>query len=287
MEKLLKYCLNCILLILLFSCSNHEDNYNHLSQAERQQLSVEVFDGGSHLPQGSVKSMTRIEKAIAIDPSNCDAVRELSVAYLKRGMPDKWKSQIDKAVACNPELWIGYRGYNYLWFYRDFNKAITDFNATDSLTPGFTEAPQGHSVDFWRGIAYLGHKDYEKSLFFFDKHINKETQESGEDWVEQEAFLYKGIAHYENNQLEKALESLDKLIHYSKNLTADGKYYKALILLEKGQCKEAMQLVDDAIIDFNNGYFNSRHYVETLRQIYIEDLNNLKKRIDECQSNLI
>ncbi|MFC7357859.1 tetratricopeptide repeat protein [Jejudonia soesokkakensis] len=282
MEKLLKYCLNCMLLMLLFSCSNSKDTYSHLSQAERQKLSIEVFNDGSHLPQGSVKSMTRIEKAIAIDPTHCDAVRELSVAYLKRGMPDKWKPQMDKAVACNPELWVGYRGYNYLWFYRDYKKAIADFDATDSLTPDFTEAPQGHSVNFWRGIAYLGLNNYEKSLSYFDKHIDKETKESGEDWVEQEAFLYKAIAHYENNQPEQALESLDKVLHYSKNLTADGKYYKGLILFEKGRCEEAMQFVDNAILDFNNGYFNSRPYVETLRQIYVEDLTQLKTKLGKC-----
>jgi len=267
---------------VLFSCNNSEENFDHLSQAERQKLSTEVFDGGSHLPQGSVKSMTRIERAIAIDPGNCDAVRELSVAYLKRGMPDKWKPQMDKTVECNPEIWTGYRGYNYLWFYRDYKRAIADFNATDSITPDFTEAPQGHSVDFWRGIAYLGLKEYAQSISYFDKHIAKETAESGEDWVEQEAFLYKGIAHYENKQPEKAVESLNKVIHYSKNLTADGKYYKALILAEQQNCTKALLLVNEAIADFNNGYFNSRDYVETIRQIYMEDLNKLKTQVDTC-----
>lgn len=287
MEKLLRSCLKSFLLVMLFSCNNSEETFNHLTQAERQKLSTEVFDGGSHLYQGSVKSMTRIERAIAIDPNNCDAVRELSVAYLKRGMPDKWKPQMDKAVECNPTIWTGYRGYNYLWFYRDYNKAIADFNATDSLTPNFTEAPQGHSVDYWRGIAYLGLKDYKNSIAYFDKHIAKETEDSGEDWVELEAFLYKGIAHYENNQPTQALESLDKLLHYSKNITADGKYYKALILFDQGDCKEAVQLVDEAIVDFDKGYFNSRPYVETLREIYKEDLIDLKTQLNTCLTDPI
>lgn len=241
---------------------------------------MEIFDGGNHLPQGSSKSMTRIERAIAIDPSNCDAIRELSVAYLKRGMPDKWKSQMDKAVACNPEIWTGYRGYNYLWFYRDYNKAIKDFNATDSITPTFTESPQGHSVDYWRGIAYLGLKKYDSSLVYFNKYITTETEGNGEDWIEVTTFLYKGIVHFENNEPQKAIESLDKCIQYNSNKTADGKYYKAMALEQLGQTDQARIQIKSALEDFKKGYYNERPYVEEMRQIYLEDLEALNSKLN-------
>ena len=38
-------------------------------------------------------------------------------------------------------------------------------------------------------------------------------------------------------------------------------------------------MIEDAIVDFNNGYYNNRGYVETLRQIYLEDLEELKSKI--------
>jgi hypothetical protein len=38
-------------------------------------------------------------------------------------------------------------------------------------------------------------------------------------------------------------------------------------------------IIDGAIIDYNSGYFNNRPYVGTVRQIYIEDLVELKTRI--------
>ena len=44
-------------------------------------------------------------------------------------------------------------------------KSIADFNASDSLTT-YLDYPQGHSVDFWRGIAYLGANDYDNQLLF-------------------------------------------------------------------------------------------------------------------------
>ncbi len=280
MGNYLKYCLSLFCLVLLFSCAESDD-YSSLSKQERKKRSEKVLKDGSHLFQGSQKSMTRIAKAIEIDPNNCDAVRELSIAYLKRGMPDKWKLQIDKAVACDPVIWQPYRGYNYLWFYRDYKKAIADFNASDTLTPNFIDAPQGHSVDYWRGIAYLGLNDYENSINYFSKNIQIETEEYGEDWVEPTAFLYRGIAYYENGTFDKALADFDKFILFNKNKTADAKYYKALIYTEQDNCEEANKQLLAAIKDFKEGSFNNRHYVETLRQIYLQDLDNLKAKLEK------
>jgi len=283
MEKLPKYFLSVFVLFLTFSCSEIEKN-STLSNKERIKLSVEIFDSGNHFSQGSPKSMTRIEEAIAMDPNNCDAVRELSVAYLKRGMPHKWKPEMDKAVACNAAIWQPYRGYNYLWFYRDYKKAIADFDASDTLTPNFTDAPQGHSVDYWRGIAYLGLKDFEKSISYFNKYLIQITEESGEDWAEPTAFLYRGIAYYEKHNFDEALRNFDKLLFYNKDRSADGKYYKAVILKENKDCETAKNLLAGAKEDFANGYYNNRDYVETLYQIFPQDFEKLEMELEnQCQ----
>ena len=274
MEKLLKYFLKLFILVVLFSC---KEDYSNLNSEERRTIAKKIFKEGEHLPQGSAKSMTRIEKAIAIDSTYAEAIRELSVAYLKRGMPHKWKPIYDNAVKQDPKTWQPWRGYLYLWFYRDYKKAIADFDASDTLTD-YIDHPQGHSVDFWRGIAYLGLKDYENSIKYWDKHITRETNETGEDWVELEAFLYRGISYYESGNSEKALENFDKIITYFKH-SADAKYYKAILAKKAGKIDEATQLIENAIIDFNSGYYNNRPYVETVRQIYIEDLTGFKESL--------
>ncbi len=193
MARLLKLSLSLICLLTLCACNS-----------KREQAEV-VYKRAIHFPQGSMMSINGIKRATEIDSTYDDAVRELSVAYLKRGLPHKWKPQIGKAIECAPSLWQGYRGYNYLWFYRDYKKAIADFDATDVLTPNFIDAPQGHSVDYWRGICYLGLKDYKNSIAYFDTYINTEIEESGEDWVEVTAFLYRGIAYFETENYEEAL----------------------------------------------------------------------------------
>jgi len=263
MEKLLKLFLSILILILAFSCKT------------KREKAEQVYKNAIHYPQGSMMSINGIKRAIEIDSTYEQAVYELSVAYLKRGLPHKWLPQYNKAVKLDSIQRIPWRGYLYLWFYRDYKKAIADFDASDTLTPNFIDAPQGHSVDYWRGIAYLGLKNHKNSIRYFDKYIAKEIEEYGEDWVEVTTFLYKGIAHYEIGEDNKALVAFNKQLQYSRNLSADAKYYKALIFKNQKKYKAAKTTLDSAIEDFDSGYFNNRPYVETLRQIYREDLENL------------
>lgn len=227
--------------------------------------------------QGTPTCMNAFAFILELDSTNAEAYRELSIPYLKRGIPHHWEKWINKAVEYDPIAWQTYRGYNYLWFYRDYKRAIADFDASDTLTP-YLDYPQGHSVDFWRGIAYLGLKDYKNSIAFWNRHITKETEDTGEDWVEMEAFLYRGIAYYESGEKEKATENFDKLIHYFKN-SADANYYKAKILFEQEEKEMALEMLENAIVDFDAGFYNNRGYVETLRQIYKQDLEELKTQI--------
>ncbi|WP_396632509.1 tetratricopeptide repeat protein [Maribacter sp. R86514] len=271
MEKWSKLFLSGFTFLLFISCGK-SDNVK-----DPRTLAEERFEDAAFYMQGSVAFQNGIAEAVAIDPTYEPGVYELSVADLKRGLPHKWLPQYNKAVTLNPEQRIPWRGYLYLWFYRDYEKAIADFNASDTLTP-YLDYPQGHSVDFWRGIAYLGVKDYDNSIAYWDKHITKETEDSGEDWVELEAFLYRGIAYFESGNTKKANENFDKVIQYFTS-SADAKYYKAQLLLNEGDKKTALNMIEDAIVDFNNGYYNNRGYVETLRQIYLEDLEELKSKI--------
>lgn len=267
MERLLKLFLSLALVFSVLSCD---------SKRERAEA---VYKRAIHYPQGSMMSINGIKRATEIDSTYQQAVYELSVAYLKRGLPHKWKPQYNKSVLLDSVQRIPWRGYLYLWFYRDYEKAIADFDASDILTPNFIDAPQGHSVDYWRGICYLGLKDYKNSINYFDKYIKTEIEESGEDWVEVTAFLYRGIAYFETGNYEEALLNFDKQLQYSRDKSADAKYYKAQIFKSQGNIEEAKVLIEEAINDYNIGYYNNRPYVETLRQIYLEDLQVLKAEL--------
>ncbi|WP_420552166.1 tetratricopeptide repeat protein [Tenacibaculum aiptasiae] len=275
MEKLLKLSLSLIALLLMFSCKNEANTLSKRQLAEKRYKEAIMFT------QGSTPFQNGIVEALEIDPTFEQGVYELSVAHLKRGMPHKWKPQYDKALKLDSVYRIPWRGYLYLWFYRDYKKAIADFDASDVLTPDFIDAPQGLSVDAWRGIAYLGLKDYEKSIYYFDKYITKEIKDFSENSVDVTAFLYQGIAYLELGKYDKAQASFDRLIKNSYGFSADAKYYKAFILKKQGKIEEAKSMIDTAIKDFNEGYYNKRPYVEALRQLYLGDLTDFKSSLSK------
>lgn len=272
MEKLQRLSLSLIVSITLVSCNN--------SSLTKRELAENRYKEAVRFLQGSIPFQNGIAEAIALDSTYEQAVYELSVAHLKRGMPHKWLPQYNKAVQLDSVIRIPWRGYLYLMFYRDYKKAIADFDRSDVLTPNFVDTPQGLSVDAWRGVAYLGLKEYKSSIDYFDKYLKKEIADFGEEYVDVNAFLYQGIAYMELEDYEKADTCFNKVIQHSYGFSADAKYYKAFILLKKGKIEEAKVMIEMALKDFNEGYFNSQPYVEVLRQLYLEDLTNLKSSIN-------
>jgi len=275
MEKLPKLYLSLCCALLLFSCQKD----TNLNPTEKRELAKKKYKAAIKFRQGSTPFQNGIADAVAIDPLYSQGVYELSVADLKRGLPHKWLPQYNKAVVLDSVTRIPWRGYLYLWFYRDYKKAIADFDASDTLTPEFIDVPQGHTVDYWRGIAYLGLKNYEKSNWYFEKHIAKEIKDFGEDYVDVTAFLYNGISYFEAGNYEKALLNFNKQLKYSRNLSADAKYYKAKILKAENKNSEALESINEAILDYSKGYSNTRAYVETLRQLYPQDFTELKTKL--------
>ena len=255
---------------------------DNLTQEEREKRAAfkwQEFLEADLYHQGSPANMNAIEEILVLDPNHCDALRERSIPYLKRGMPQGWKKYIDQGVKCDPVSWIGWRGHHYLYYYRNYTKAIADFDTTDTLTPNHIDAPQGHSVDFWRGHAYLGPKDYEKSLYYYRKHIDRVNAEFGEDWVEPEAFLNMAVVHYENKSLDSMPYYLDKALHYYQDQSADAKYYYALYHSSKEDKSKALIWVDKAIKDYLNGYYKRKQFNEEIRQVYVEELIALEKKL--------
>ncbi len=266
----------------LFFGTSCQDTSQDILDEEARKRSVQLFETEFHenkgYPlQGSPTAMILLDSVLKLDSSHAAAWREISVPYLKRGMPHEWKPLFDKAVQYHPEVWQPWRGYLYLMFYRDYKKAIADFNASDTLTPHI-DYPQGHSVDYWRGIAYLGLKDFENSIAYFNKHIKKETEDTGEDWVELEAFLYRGIAYYETGNYREAITNFDKIkLHFTSS--AEGKYYLAKCLFHLGKTEEALSMLNEAESDYKNQLRLDHDYVEMPYQMYLTDIMELKSSL--------
>ena len=276
----LKYSLSFFALIALGNCKE-SDNYKDYSLSDRKRKSVEYLENGEkNFKQGSPENMELIEISIKLDSNNAAAWRELSVPYLKRGMPHEWKPLFDKAVEIDPIAWQGWRGYLKLFFYRDYESAIEDFNATDTLTPNFTDYPQSMSVDYLRGLAYLQLDDKKKALNYFTKYIDEVTAKNGENWVDVDAFIHRAIVLIKLKELKKAKLDLEKCLKYFSS-SSDAYYHLSVINYKLDNKTIAKEQITEAKRLFKKGYYMHRPYVETFGEIELSDLEEIERKIGE------
>ncbi|MEK9603892.1 MAG: hypothetical protein VW127_05655, partial [Flavobacteriaceae bacterium] len=132
---------------------------------------------------------------------------------------------------------------------------------------------------YWRGHAYLGLKDYKNSIIYYQKHIEKVSDDFGEDWVEPDAFLNLGIAFFESRQYSLSEEQLTKALEYYSGQSAETKYYWALYENQRGNQDKALKWIDEAMDDFLTGNSKRRSYNEEIGQIYWDQLEEFKLKL--------
>jgi tetratricopeptide (TPR) repeat protein len=230
--------------------------------------------------QGTVAERMVLEEALQFAPTSADLWRELGIPYGKRGIAAKYYEYYGKAVANDPTSWQGWRGYMYLYFYRDYERAIVDFNALDTLTPDFIDYPQATSVHFMRAIAYLKLGQYDQALSFLEAHIKEELRTTTEDYIDCKTFLYQGIAHYKKGAIEKARLSIARGLK-NADYNADLWFWEAKLALHFKEKKRALAALEKAAIQLNKEYNNYRPYVEDFFQIYQADIDELREKIEE------
>ncbi|MCB0663674.1 MAG: hypothetical protein KDC24_13090 [Saprospiraceae bacterium] len=277
MENLSKYYLKTagLLFLVIFSaCAGHQNLYKkEFSAAEKKTYAKLLEQGAGLFYQGTEACQMNLYEARELDPTNGDVYQEIGAPLLKRGIISQSIQAYTAAVKADSLSWLGWRGYMYLYFYRDYENAIHDFDALDELTPGIVDYPQSESVDFQRGIAYLMLKDWLMADSFFTKHLRYETGSVGVDYIESRAFLYRGITFYFQEKWDAALKDFDQGL---KNLPGN-----ANLLLWKAKTLQKLQGENDlfqntvqaAKESFANGNHFQRPYVEEFFQIYEDDFN--------------
>ena len=212
-----------------------------------------------------------------MDSTDADLWREFGTARVKRGLADEMYYFYGGAVKRKPEKWAGFRGYLYLYFYRDYQRAIDDFNLGDEAN-GQVDYSQGQSHDYMRGICYYGLKEYEEALMYLNRYIDKITAEEGADWVDVYAILYKGLALAKLKRFDEALVAFDEAeLLYPK--LADLPYHRARISCSQKQYAEALEKLATAKNYYEQGYYHQRPYVEVLEQLHMQDILKLEKEI--------
>ncbi len=256
------------------SCQSPEYYSRELSQTEQQEYSQQLLQGISSAYQGSPKCQMLLQEALSLDSSNADIWRELGAPYLKRGLGRSFYDHYHKAVILNPGEWTGWRGYIYLYFYRDYQRALADLNATDVLSPDFVDYANGQSVDYMRALCHFHLGDLNQARAYIDKHINQETEKGMEDFLEPVAFVVQFHIYQEMNEKQAAAEVIRRARSVHPD-NADLWYWQTTLLAEAGKQAGAREALQHAQERYKQALYNHRPYVEEFFQIYQADLDTM------------
>jgi len=282
--KLLTFYLKALLLLSLFSCQPEYQWYERdFSAEEKKEYARGLGNGVSYFYQGSLPAQFQTNEALQLDSTEGDFWREMGVAYLKRGLANKMDYYYGKAVALKPDPWAGFRAYLYLYFYRDYPRAIADFNHSDSIV-GSVGYSQGQNHDYMRGIAYYGLKDYPQALQSLSLYIDSCIADQGEEWVDAFAVLYRALAYEKLGDIYNMEEDLNRALRIYPSM-ADAYFHLARLAYAERELTKALALLESAETNFRDGYFHNRPYVEVLEQIYLEDLEELKMKVKQKMVN--
>ncbi len=283
MENCWKYCLSILLLVVLCACDNlSNETYRHLDMTERSKLAANYISLSKILESGSPEKMKILEKACRLDPRNEEAWTQLSAPYLHRGLYDEWHNYIEKAIELHPQESGPLRGMNKLHFFRDYAGALYDFDLTDTLTVDKTDYiyinRKALSVDYMRGLCYLGLKNYDRAKEYFNRYYTTESQKTGSTEVDNTAFLYIAMISNEQQDYEQAIADVSQGLEHGFP-TADLYYQLAFAQFMLGQAAEAEQSLTRCRDLYNDGKHNRHRLYEVIGQLYMRDIDALDAEI--------
>lgn len=250
----------------------------NLTEKEKQDMAKNLVYGGFNYHQGTPSHKFLLFEAAKYDSTFPEIHRELGIPYLKRGIGHTFYPHFKKLIELDALNWQGWRGYNYLFFYRDYERALHDFIEMDKLTPDVVDHPQALNIDYLKAVCYLKMGQHENAIKFFNKQINYEIETVGIEYMEPVSFLYRGIAYWETNQIEKAKESFEMALGNDRK-NADAAYWLAKYWYKKRNKNQSVKYSDLAKTHLQEGYHIGRPYVEAFYETYMADIEELELKI--------
>lgn len=262
----MKYYLN-ILLLLLVGCKEHKP-INTMDVEREDQL----FKKADSFIQGSEMQWAYYDSIIALNPNYDNAWFEKAAWSIKTGDYINYMKYINKAIEISNDRNLGYRGSIKLRFLRDYEGAIKDLNQLLSMYPNQRGiAAWGTPVLIHLGKAYWQMEEYQTAIDYFDRYIREETEAYGEDWVDVNAFVYKGICLKKLGKYTKALEAFEKGIKYGGKFP-DAYFHAGRTLIKLKKNRQACDYFLKAKQYAENGHIKRDTYREVFGQLFYDDI---------------
>lgn len=267
-----------LILFCLSSCKDEPILYKRQYSEAEQKVLADGLSSGVGFYQGSVNEQLHYAESGKYSHENGELNRSKGIAYLKRGYAAMAYAYDKKAADLDPEFCAGYMARNWLYFYRDYKTCLQEIDHLDTLTPNFVDYPSSVSIDYMRGVCYLQLGNIDTAIYYLDKHLKFEKENSGVEYVGVMPFQLLAIAYHKKGAFENAEKYFSEGIKYNAN-SADIHYYRAINFLASGKKSKAIEEYEIARSQYDRGIKNTLPYVEEFYAIYDKDLITLKKQL--------
>ncbi|MGC5744856.1 tetratricopeptide repeat protein [Chryseobacterium sp. NFX27] len=264
MEKFQRYYLSFLLLIV-YTNTIAQVNCNAV-EGEDCKKACELYNWASDR-QGSRVSQEAFDKAIGLCPDFSNSYMEKAVPYLKNGDFVTWKILIDKAVAADPKMHLGYRGWCKFQFLRDYKGAIQDLEELKKYYPDdLGRSLNGdYHLEVVKAMSYSALGQKEKAAGIIEKVLVSKGYFKG-----MYDHYQLGVTYFELGRYEKALENFEK--QSKENNFAENIYFKSKV--SKIRNKDYLDLKKLALMTYDEG--------KTMKDVYTHHFNKIyRKQIEE------
>lgn len=199
-------------------CSVYKSN----GELSKYQACVKAKEAGNYY-QFTKEYQEILDEALAIDSTYAYTYQAKGYAYLKSGDFITWIQLMNKAVALEPKMYLGYRGWCRYQFFRDYKGAIADLEQLEAISKG--DIGFGQNGDYHlvvaKALCYKGIGDKEEAISVLEKQLQKEDH-----FVGLYDYLHLGVLYLETLQYDKAISAFKQ--QDQENTLADNEFYQAL-----------------------------------------------------------
>lgn len=113
---------------------------------------------------------------------------------------------------------------------------------------------------------------YEEVIWFFDQYIIEELKIVEESYIGIEIFLFKGIVWVKLEDWKGAKVIFECGLCNVEGKSVDLWFWLSQVVVELGDMIQAREVLENVLLQFDQGYYYDCFYVEEFFQIYWEQL---------------
>lgn len=272
MDGLLKYFLSGTFIFLLFySCDKlpleYRLSYNY-TKTEQDSLRRRIEREIRFTYEGSALREAKMDTLAAIDSEREDYDRRKALSLARMGDYHLAFPLIEKAIQKDPLNALYFVGWEMLYLYRDYERAMEYFTYYDDISPG-VDYVWGENIHYLKGLAYKQMRLYDQAVEEFDKCIIHEGRRT-----DTYVYVYRGIANLRNECLEDAIMDFDKALRIDEKCTM-ALLYKGETYINMNDLDLAKQFLTEAKELLKRGIKKTHPYVEVFDEVHLYQVDDL------------